>query len=204
MRRLILLFVTLFAIALIAACGDGDTSDTSQEDTATGAHNPADIAFAQGMIPHHRQAIEMADLAPDRAQNERVRTLARQVRDAQSPEITTMVGWLNAWGQPTTPPDPHTAPGHPTSDASLPGMTPGHSMDGMMSAQDLADLRDTRGRDFDELFLAMMIEHHQGAIAAATTEERDGLHTPTRRLAENIQRTQTAEISVMQELLTKI
>ncbi|MCK9897674.1 DUF305 domain-containing protein [Frankia sp. AgB32] len=213
MRRLILLFATLLALAFLAACG-GDGSDTDQDYTATGAHNAADIAFVQHMIPHHRQAVEMADLAPTRAKDARVSTLARQIRASQAPQIETMTSWLTAWGQTIASPaaqgspaasstsPPH--PGHVMTDQSMASMTPGGDMDGMMSVEDMTALRDARGSNFDELFLAMMIEHHQAAVSAAAAERSDGIHPPARQLAEDIQRTQTTEISDMQNLLTEI
>ncbi|CAO5230262.1 DUF305 domain-containing protein [Frankia sp. AgKG'84/4] len=213
MRRLVLLFVTLFALAFLAACG-GDGNGADQEDTATGAHNAADIAFAQRMIPHHRQAIEMADLASTRARDARVSTMARQIRATQEPQIATMTGWLTAWGRAVAAPAPHSLPGtsptsaphsdHTMSDQAMASMTPGGDMDGMMSVEDMTALRNARGSNFDELFLAMMIEHHQGAVSAAAAERRDGIHPPARQLAEDVQRTQTTEISDMQSLLTEI
>ncbi|WP_242418631.1 DUF305 domain-containing protein, partial [Frankia sp. CpI1-P] len=102
MRRLTLLIAAALAAIVLTACGN----DGSNGSTSTGAadHNAADVTFAQNMIPHHRQAIDMADLAETRASHPEVKTLARQIRAAQAPEIATMVGWLNAWKQPTVPP----------------------------------------------------------------------------------------------------
>ncbi|WP_261554559.1 DUF305 domain-containing protein [Frankia tisae] len=230
MRRLILLISALFAAVTVSACGSGGSSATPTTATTTkDSHNAADITFAQKMIPHHRQAIEMAELAPSRAQNPQVSSLAQQIRAAQAPEIATMAGWLTDWGQPTAPPADTDVSGHGSADHSMgsggmgsggmgdggvgdDGMAdhgtetvaPHASMEGMMSSADMTALRNATGPAFDEMFLAMMIEHHQGAVTMAKTEIRDGLHTPAKQLAENIRRTQTAEISSMQDLLTKI
>ncbi|WP_241841467.1 DUF305 domain-containing protein [Pseudofrankia sp. BMG5.36] len=80
----------------------------------------------------------------------------------------------------------------------------GPSMDGMMSAQDMAKLAAASGRDFDRMFLTMMTAHHNGAVAMATTEERDGRYGPARQLATSIRTSQTAEITEMNGLLAKI
>jgi uncharacterized protein (DUF305 family) len=224
MRRRILLIPALLAAVTVGACGsagDGGSTDaptsTATTTTARGGHDAADITFAQTMIPHHRQAIEMAELAPSRTQNPQVRSLAQQIRATQAPEIATMAGWLTGWGQPTAPPAAMGDSGHGMGDHGMAGgatdddgMTdrgieaPDAAMDGMMSSADMTALRNATGPAFDEMFLAMMIEHHQGAVAMAKAEIRGGIHTPAKQLAENIQRTQAAEIISMQDLLTRI
>ena len=71
---------------------DGSPSPTTGSDT--------DIAFAQLMIPHHQQAIEMADLAATNATSAEVKALAAQIKAAQDPEISMMTQWLTGWGAP--------------------------------------------------------------------------------------------------------
>ncbi|KJE23541.1 hypothetical protein FF36_02247 [Frankia torreyi] len=211
MRRLTLLIAAALAAIVLTACGN----DGSNGSTSTGAadHNAADVTFAQNMIPHHRQAIDMADLAETRASHPEVKTLARQIRAAQAPEIATMVGWLNAWKQPTVPPGGDSGSGHGMGDhgsttmmpgGTMTGMMPGGPMAGMMSDDDMARLKMGTGPAFDKMFLTMMIAHHRGAITMAKTETRDGLYTPAKRLAENIQNTQNTQITTMQTLLTKV
>ncbi|MBL7492781.1 DUF305 domain-containing protein [Frankia sp. AgB1.9] len=229
MKRLVLLFGGVLAAVVLAACGGTSTGNTANAATTTmgsgtaGAdHNAADVTFTQDMIAHHEQAIEMADLADTRASSPAVKTLAHKIREAQAPEITTMTGWLTSWGEPTAAPShsggmnmPHSGmpsmpmtpmPSMPmasmpmaTSAASIGGM----SMGGMMSDEDLAKLRDAAGRDFDRMFLTMMIQHHRGAITMATTEQRDGRYGPAKQLATSIATSQTAEIATMQTLLQK-
>ncbi len=211
MRRLTLFIAAALAAIVLTACG----SDGSNGDLSTGAadHNAADVTFAQNMIPHHRQAVDMADLAETRASHPEVKTLARQIRAAQAPEIATMVGWLNTWKQPTVPPAGDNGSGHGLGDhgsttmmptGSMTGMMQGGTMAGMMSDDDMARLKMATGPAFDKMFLAMMIAHHRGAITMATTEIRDGLYTPAKRLAESIQNTQNTQIITMQTLLTKV
>ena len=152
-------------------------------------HNDADVSFAQNMIVHHRQAIEMASLAPSRASDARVKDLAGRIQKAQDPEINLMSQWLTSWGQPVP------GEGHGGSHAGMPGM---------MTETDMGQLTAASGKDFDRMFLHMMIRHHQGAIEMATTEKSAGSFGPTRKLAEDIITAQSAEITEMRQLLDQL
>jgi len=175
--------------ALLAGCGDnGHSGDMGHDDkpAASAEANQADITFAQEMIPHHEQAIEMAKLAPSRAEDEEVRKLAQQIEGAQDPEIKTMTGWLKEWGA---------EPG---------GMDHGDmggEMPGMMTDQDMAELEKSNGAAFDRRFMEMMIKHHEGAIEMAKTELMDGENADAKKLAQDIIDAQQAEIATMNELL---
>ncbi len=161
-----------------------------------GQHNAADVAFAKGMIPHHRQAVEMADLAPDRARSAEVKKLAAEIKKAQAPEIEKLSGWLTSWGE--------TVPAEGAMDHSMHGGVDGTgSMDGMMSAEEMTALEDASGRAFDTAFMEMMIKHHEGAVEMAKTEQSDGAHTPARKMAADIITSQSAEIEQMRKLLGK-
>ncbi|MGA5347481.1 DUF305 domain-containing protein [Streptomyces griseoincarnatus] len=155
-----------------------------------GQHNAADVAFAKGMIPHHRQAVEMADLAPDRARSAEVKKLAAEIKKAQAPEIEKLSGWLTSWGE--------TVPAEGAMDHSMHG-----GMDGMMSAEEMTALENASGRAFDTAFMEMMIKHHEGAVEMAKTEQSDGAHTPARKMAVDIIASQSAEIEQMKKLLGK-
>ncbi|MDQ0688363.1 uncharacterized protein (DUF305 family) [Streptomyces achromogenes] len=192
------------AALVLAACGGGgDSSGSGSGPTAAhgstsasaGAHNAQDVSFAQGMIPHHRQALEMARLAAGRASSARVEDLAARIEKAQEPEIRTMSGWLTSWGEDV--------PGSSGSDAeSMPGMDhSGSGMPGMMAASDMAALGKASGKDFDARFLAMMVDHHKGAVDMATAEKKKGAYAPATSLADDIVAAQTAEITEMNELL---
>lgn len=185
--------VGLALTATLVACGGGDAPTTpssatagSSGDASVSDHNAADVMFAQMMIPHHQQAVEMAELAPGRAANPAVRTLAQQIGTAQAPEIETMTGWLGSWGEPTAMPG---GGGHGTEDT------------GMMSENDMAALRGASGPDFDRMFLEMMIRHHGGAIEMARAEQRDGRFPDAVALAGTIESTQTTEVETMKGLL---
>jgi uncharacterized protein (DUF305 family) len=220
MKRLFLLIGVLLTAAVITACGSdvtgAQTGGTQASDTSPAGedHNAADVTFAQEMIAHHQQAVAMADLAATRAFSPQVKTLATQIHDAQAPEITTMTGWLRAWGQPAaTPGTGHDMGGMsampmasstPRSSTPMSSMPMARSTDGMMSEQDMKALEAGSGRKFDRMFLQMMITHHQGAVAMADTELRDGRYGPAKQLAASISTSQTAEITAMQNLLTTL
>ncbi|MFD5453432.1 MULTISPECIES: DUF305 domain-containing protein [unclassified Streptomyces] len=157
-----------------------------------GRHNAADVAFAKGMIPHHRQAVEMAGLAPDRARSAEVKQLAEDIRKAQDPEIRTLSGWLVSWGEEV--------PAEGAMDHSMHGMD---GTGGMMTAQDMTELENASGKAFDTAFLEMMVEHHEGAVEMARTEQADGAHGPARAMAGEIITSQSAEIERMNSLLGK-
>ncbi|WP_323844909.1 DUF305 domain-containing protein [Allosaccharopolyspora coralli] len=153
------------------------------------------MAFAQGMVPHHTQAIEMSQLAPERAQSEQVKDLARQIEAAQGPEIDMLTGWLQRWGAPAPQSE---MPG--MDHGSMPGMEH-EGMQGMMAPEDMQKLRQAKGAEFDRMFLTMMIEHHEGAVGMAQTELAQGQFPEAQRMAEQIISSQQAEITTMQDLL---
>lgn len=171
--------------------GMGTDSSASSAPATSGKHNSADVDFAQMMIPHHKQAVEMSDmlLAKDGADS-RVRDLAQKIKDAQNPEITKMTGWLKQWG--ATVPD---------SSSGMSGMDHG---DGMMSQADMDKLKQATGAEASKLFLEQMIQHHQGAITMAQAEVKNGKDSDAVALARSIVSAQTSEISEMQTLLSNL
>lgn len=198
--RLTLATTGLTLALALAACGGQSSTATPQASGTTkasglsstapaGQHNAADVTFASSMIPHHQQAIQMAELASTRATNTQVKDLAAKIRAAQGPEVTTMTGWLTAWGQPTGP--------------SGMGHTMG-SMPGMMSDEDMTALMGMSGSTFDRQFLTMMIGHHQGAVQMAQTEETQGANPDAKVLAAKIVADQVTEISQMRHLITQV
>lgn len=138
-----------------------------------------DQMFAAMMIPHHQQAIEMSDLALSRSNNPQVLDLARKIKAAQAPEIAEMKTW-----------------GEGLDHMLHSGMT----MGGMLTDQQMERLRSTSGEEFDRLFLAGMIEHHQGAIEMAQNI-LDSKNPHVRDFASTIITTQADEISIMKGLL---
>jgi uncharacterized protein (DUF305 family) len=147
------------------------------------------------MIPHHQQAVAMANLAQTRAADPKVKQLAAQIKAEQAPEITTMEGWLAAWGQPTTMPS--------MPSGTMPSGMPS-GMPGMMSSADMAKLTAATGKQFDKLFLQMMIAHHRGAIQMAQAELTHGANPDAKALAARIIKSQQAEINTMQKTLAQM
>ncbi|MFL1377060.1 MULTISPECIES: DUF305 domain-containing protein [unclassified Nocardiopsis] len=178
----------LFAALALAACGADDSpadppASAAQESAAE--FNDADVHFAQMMIPHHEQAVTMADLAETRADSE-VAELAERIRDAQGPEIEQMTGLLDSWGAEAAP------EGMEHQD----GM-----MEGMLSEEQMARLEAAEGEEFDRLFLEHMIAHHEGAVAMAEAELAEGVNAEARALAQEIVDAQETEIAEMHGLL---
>lgn len=192
---------TLAAIALLAtagltlsACGDDPDKDATGATSSDSAFSDADVTFAQQMIPHHEQAIEMAERAQGRASSGEVLELAENIEAAQGPEIDTLAGWLETWDQevPSGGMD-HGDMGH-DSDGAMPGMMDEDAMNDLMAASDA---------DWDRMFLEMMIEHHEGAIEMAQTEVDQGENPDAVAMAEKIISDQQAEITQMQDLLER-
>lgn len=172
--------------------GTGTTPVAST--SADAGANTADVHFTQMMIVHHQGAIDMAELAPGRAASQEVEDLAARIEAAQQPEIDTMTGWLDSWGEEPLD-DDDTMPGMNHSPMAMGGAG------GMASPDDLADLEDATGTDFDRLFLELMIAHHEGAVTMATMETRAGQNPDALALAEKMVTDQTAEIAEMKALL---
>lgn len=159
---------------------------------ATGAFNDADVAFARGMIRHHEQAVQMADMAMTQAGNDDIKRLAATIKTAQGPEIESMSGWLTGWGKPVPGATDHTMD------------TMAGSMEGMMSQENMTALSKTSGPAFDREWLTGMIAHHKGGVAMAQTELKDGSSAAAKQLAEHDITSQSAEITQMQGLLTSL
>lgn len=187
MKRTILAAAATAVALTLGACGSTTSATTAdQTSTATSASevNPHDAMFVAMMIPHHEQAIEMSDLVPSRSDSQEVKDLARQIKDAQGPEIEQMSGWLREWGM--------TAGGMDHS---------GHGMDGMMSDAEMIELKGLSGAAFDTKWLEMMIEHHEGAITMAEGVRKNGSDQRVRDLADAIIEGQEKEITQMKGML---
>ncbi len=153
--------------------------------------NAADVMFAQMMIPHHEQAVVMADLAPNRAADPQILALALDIKQAQSPEIELMESWLDTWGIDPLPAD-EAMQAHGS-----------HGMDGMLTDEQLSELEASEGGLFDDLFAALMIEHHEGAVAMAQDVLTSGKDPAVAQLAREIIATQEKEILQLRALLNE-
>ena len=199
-HRTVATALTGIALALAAACGTSSSGSqlaggSPSASTRTQVHNAADVAFASDMIPHHAQAVEMADLALATATDAQVRSLATAIKGAQDPEIATMTGWLKEWGSPV----PATGSAH-MGGSGHGGMT----MTGMMSEDEMASLEHATGADFDRMWVEMMTRHHEGAVAMARTEVGSGQSGDAKALAQRIITGQSAEIATMASIAKRL
>lgn len=185
----------------MAGCGGGDTphegghASPSAPSPAqvTTDHNGADITFAQNMIPHHQQAVEMAAMAESRASDPKVKALAAKIKQAQQPEIEQMTRWLTEWGAPL--------PSMPAPTGGQSGHRGHGDMTGMMTAEEMSAMGAATGAEFDRMFLQLMIRHHQGAVQMAGTEQQQGENAAAKDLAGRIITVQNDEIAQMQAML---
>ncbi len=167
-------------------------------DSARMRFTEADVYFMTGMIGHHAQALVMAGLAPTHGASPAVQTLSARIINAQKDEIATMQHWLRDRGQPVP-------------EVNITGTTlivhgPDYAMHmpGMLTPEQIQELDDARGRDFDRLFLTYMIQHHQGAVTMVHSlfgtngAAQDGA---VFKLASDIQVDQITEIARMELML---
>ena len=171
-----------------------DTAGTGEEISAE--HNDADVMFAQMMIPHHQQAVEMSEILlakDDIPQN--VADFAQGVIDAQGPEIDRMNAMLEAWGQQPMNMDDMDGTG---------GMGGHGGMSGMMSEDDMQQLEDATGTEAAKLYLEQMTRHHEGAVDMAEQQVADGQNPQAVALAEQVIEDQEAEIQEMKTMLENL
>lgn len=163
----------VFLLGAMVGCGNESGIDSS--------FSAADTNFAEMMIPHHEQALEMSEIALTNSSNPELLELATSIRDAQAPEIEVMSSWPGV----------------------NPGLHSGHLMDGMLSSSEMNALKDATGVAFDRLFLEGMIKHHQGAIEMAE-EVVDSENFEVAELANQIIASQKVEIERMQRMLANL
>lgn len=199
MKKTLTISATTLAVAIaLAGCSGG--SNTAGMDHGTGhatpgagsspasatGHNGADTMFAQAMIPHHAQAVQMSEMMlRKQGIDAKVTDLAGRIKAAQGPEIDTMTGWLKDWNE----------------SAQMPS---GHTMSGMVADEDLNGLDAAQGTEAARVFLTHMIAHHEGAIEMADTEVRSGTNPGAVQLARDIAAAQRAEITEMKQLLAAL
>lgn len=179
----------LFSTMALSGCAPADSGNVSEHAESTHGEGSTrfssnEIMFAQMMIPHHQQAVDLGTLADTRAQNPDVIALAAQIKAEQAPEIAEMQKWLTEAGSP----------------ADM-----GHSMhmDGMLTEAQMAAIEKSTGAEFDRLFLEAMIEHHRGAVDMAksvTSSSNSRAHD----LGHAIHDSQTAQIETLKQLLAKL
>ena len=234
-RTLVLSTLAVASTLALAACGEATesgntdattsatstattTPETTEATTATteadgeisADHNDADIMFAQMMIPHHQQAVEMSEmLLAKEGIPAQVVEFTQGIIDAQGPEIDRMNAMLEAWGQ-----QPVTDSGGMGTMDEMGGMDHGEmggmdhgemgGMSGMMSQEDMTALEEAQGTEAARLYLEQMTAHHEGAVDMARDEVADGQNPHAITLAEQVINDQEAEIAQMQQMLTDL
>ena len=190
--------IAFLAIVALAGCpesapGPDLTDKGAVADNDAAKHNNADAMFAQTMIPHHQQAVEMSRIVLEKpGLDPKVAALATRISDAQSSEITMMSGWLEAWGEPRS----HASGNHLSGPHAMTEMG-----DGMLTEKEMTDLATADGSDAGRRFLTQMIAHHEGAILMARIEVDKGSNSDALAVARNVIRSQEQEIVEMKELL---
>lgn len=200
-----LLGAGLLAAAVLTGCGGDSLVTTGPTTGGAGAaapagsavvatpstpspaapHNAADIAFANGLIPHHVQALASTQIAASNASNAEVKALAANISKAQVPEIESLSAWLTAWGE------------------KVPVGAIGGGSAGGLTQNDLTKLSKTPAAQFDTLWLNTMIKHQQIALTLAQNEVKSGQSTEAKALATKIVKAQQADIATMKSLLKK-
>lgn len=160
--------------------------EASRQRAEDDSPNSADVSYARMMIEHHAQALEMTGLVPDRADSPKIVKLSERISAAQQPEITAMKGWLKSHDKPERD------DGHGHDHATMPGMA---------TEAQLKQLRAADGKAFDQLFLTLMITHHQGAITMSAEVKGQGNNIWIEEMADDVVAQQTSEISRMRDLL---
>ena len=187
-HRLCTIAAALTTVLALAGCGEDDETTYEAHTASNGdEYNDADVRFATDMVPHHAQALSMVDLTLHRELDPEVQQLAEDIRAAQAPEIEQMTDWLTAWGEEV----PETMRDHANA----------HGEGDLEIDDEMAELESADDASFRDLFLEMMIEHHEGAIDMAQAEQDEGLFAPAIELAEAIESSQKEEIGLMEDLL---
>ena len=179
----------------------------ARQDSARMQYTDADVHFMTGMISHHAQALVMAALAPTHGASSDIQTLASRIDNAQRDEIASMQRWLQDRGQPVpqihmegTHLMIHGAGEHGSADHAM-------HMPGMLSQEQLLELDEAQGAEFDRLFLTYMIQHHSGAVVMVEelfATDGAALDEAAFKLASDIQVDQITEIERMERMLATL
>jgi uncharacterized protein (DUF305 family) len=183
--RVAAVLAALVTAVVVSACTDGSGPEHADQATSAVSHNAADVMFAQNMIPHHEQALELAAMVPTNTTNADLFVMAKHITADQRPEIRMLTGWLQQWGEAVPP----VMAGHG-----------GMAVDGMVDPATMDKLKSLSGAEFDTLWVSSMIGHHQGAITMAQAEIAHGQNPDAVTLAKLIVTEQRNDIANMTRL----
>ncbi|NIJ10171.1 uncharacterized protein (DUF305 family) [Saccharomonospora amisosensis] len=156
------------------------------DEAAPSEHNAEDVKFAQRLLPHHEQAVVISRLAFERSADPEVTALARRIHGARGPEMKQLMALLQGWDEPVAPPN------H--------GDSIGHGDFGLLSEEELQRLEQASGTEFDQEWLRLMTEHHEGAVEIAELELRDGVDSLAKLFAQNAVDSQNGELAELRSL----
>jgi uncharacterized protein (DUF305 family) len=168
---------------------------------ADNRYSPDDVLFMQNMIPHHAQAVDMANLVAERTNREEIVDIASRIKASQADEIKFMEDWLKERGEPLMPKAESYGSGHEGHDMSH-GVH--HDMEGMATPAQMEQLANSEGTDFDKLFLTLMITHHEGALTMVKnlTDQPGSAYDPVLYdFTNDVVNDQTSEIEQMAAIL---
>jgi uncharacterized protein (DUF305 family) len=188
-KRFVQALAAVAIAAVVGACGGPATHSAHDEHSSTSViHNADDVTFAQNMIPHHQQAVDMSAMVPRNSTNHDLIVLAKHISLDQQSEIEIMQGLLGQWGEPV-------AHDHGSHGGTM-------TMQGMVDEATMIRLRSLTGAEFDGLWVRSMISHHQGAVSMAQTEIARGQNPDAVKLARIIVNAQQWEIARMNDILS--
>jgi uncharacterized protein (DUF305 family) len=169
----------VLAIVLVLVVGMSSYQKTQNTKKSDRASAVAEQQFMEQMTSHHMDAIQMAQMAQDKAKNKQVKSLSAGIITAQNKEVTEMKSWYKQWYGKDMP-----------EMATMPGM--------MMDGMDMGKL--SSAKDFDDEFVSQMIPHHQKAVQMAKDILPKAKHSELKNMANDVITSQTMEIQEMQQL----
>ncbi|SDP84227.1 Uncharacterized conserved protein, DUF305 family [Actinopolyspora xinjiangensis] len=176
----------LLVLLLVGLLGAGTASAADRD------YNDVDAEFTRMMIPHHHQAIVMSELAPDRAADPELKSLAERISIEQSLEIRMMRGWQERNGLPVT--DPESAYQDVLADPEM------LERMGMATREEMDRLAKLSGAEFDRMFLDLMIPHHEGAVVMLRDVILNGSDRELNQMCQDMMSTQKAQIVIMRDM----
>ena len=186
--------VLISAALLLGACGTAPDApaNTAVEAKAAvqaeGGHNDTDVMYLQMMIAHHKQGLEMVQLAENRATRPEIRTLAKAIDVTQADEVTMMTGWLEQWSAPTTVDH---APNAHADHGGLPATGP----------EEIAALKKAKGAKFETAFLNLFVAHQHNAVEMAHLETKQGSNAEAKAFADRVRASRADQIQQMLQLM---
>lgn len=179
---------------VVAAVAAGVIAQSPSEQMAAPAEDSVEVGFARDMSVHHAQAVEMAELIRERTDDPSIEQLAVDISLTQQAQIGQMRGWLDVWGRSPSSAGPPMAWMHEPVEGPMPGMA---------TPAELNRLRELQGSAADELFLTLMLKHHQAGVAMAEAALDRTDEPVVRRLARAVASAQANEQTAMRQMLSE-